>query len=54
MMVFAAIICHFYYCYTEMGLWLCGTAAANWPIVHPPPDDISLNMKQQWNDADRG
>jgi hypothetical protein len=27
--------------------------ASNGPFVHPP-DDISVNMEQQWNDNDRG
>jgi hypothetical protein len=34
-------------------LCLCGTAAANGPIVHPP-DDTWVNMDQRWDDIDRG
>jgi hypothetical protein len=34
-------------------LCLCGTAAANGPIVHLP-DDTWVNMEQWWNDIDRG
>jgi hypothetical protein len=31
---------------------MSGTAATNTPIVHAP-DDIRLNMKQQWNNSNR-
>jgi hypothetical protein len=37
----------------EVRLCLCGTAAANGPIVHPQ-GDTRVNIEQQWNHIDRG
>lgn len=43
----------FFYCYNDMRLCLCGTAATNGSIVHFP-DDTCMKMEQLWNDIDKG